>query len=56
MLAKSKDCKHLGSDNKCAIYAIRPDACSTFPAGSECCLSSREEEMGIVDGLGPEAA
>ena len=22
---------------------------STFPAGSECCLSSREEELGIVD-------
>jgi uncharacterized protein len=51
VLAKSKDCKHLGSDNKCAIYPIRPNACSTFPAGSECCLSSREEELGIVDGL-----
>ena len=43
-------CKHLGDDNRCGIYPIRPDACSTFPAGSECCLSSREEEMGIVDG------
>jgi hypothetical protein len=50
VLRKDKRCKHLGDDNKCAVYAIRPDACSTFPAGSECCLSSREEELGIVDG------
>lgn len=50
-LAKSKDCQHLMSDNKCAIYTLRPDACSTFPAGSECCLFSREEELGVVDGL-----
>jgi hypothetical protein len=52
VLARSKACKHLCSDNKCGIYEIRPNACSTFPVGSECCLSSREEEMGIVDGLG----
>jgi Fe-S-cluster containining protein len=51
VLSKSKACKHLCSDNKCGIYEIRPNACSTFPVGSECCLSSREEEMGIVDGL-----
>ena len=51
VLRKDKDCKHLAADNKCGIYAIRPDACSTFPVGSECCLSSREEEMEIVDGL-----
>jgi hypothetical protein len=50
VLRKDKNCKHLGGDNRCAIYSIRPDACSTFPAGSECCLSSREEELGIVDG------
>jgi Fe-S-cluster containining protein len=50
VLRKDKDCKHLARDNKCGIYAIRPDACSTFPVGSECCLSSREEEMQIVDG------
>src|SRR5437899_1027627 len=42
-LLRSKDCRHLMSDNKCAIYPIRPDACSTFPMGSECCLFSREE-------------
>jgi hypothetical protein len=49
-LRSDRGCRHLGSDNRCAIYPIRPDACSTFPAGSECCLSSREDEMGIVDG------
>jgi Fe-S-cluster containining protein len=49
-LSTDRRCRHLGGDNKCAIYAIRPSACSTFPPGSECCLSSREEELGIVDG------
>ena len=51
VLRKNKDCSHLGSDNRCGVYAIRPDACRTFPPGSECCLSSREEEMGLVDGV-----
>ena len=51
VLRKDKRCRHLADDNKCGIYDIRPDACSTFPVGSECCLSSREEEMGIVDGV-----
>src|SRR4051794_26158408 len=50
-LLRSKDCRHLGSDNKCGIYAIRPDACSTFPMASESCLFSREEELGVTDGL-----
>jgi Fe-S-cluster containining protein len=50
VLRKDKRCKHLADDNKCGIYQIRPDACSLFPVGSECCLSSREEEFGIVDG------
>ena len=50
-LLKSKDCRHLASDNKCGIYEIRPDACSSFPVGSEPCLFSREEELGVVDGL-----
>lgn len=49
-LAKSDDCLHLGRDNKCAIYTIRPDACRDFPMGSECCLYAREEELGITDG------
>ncbi len=51
LLRKDKRCKHLADDNKCGIYSIRPDACSTFPVGSECCLSSREEELDILDGL-----
>jgi Fe-S-cluster containining protein len=51
-LLKSKDCRQLMPDNKCAIYAIRPDACSTFPMASEPCLFSREEELGLVDGAG----
>jgi len=50
-LLRSKDCKQLGADNKCAIYSIRPDACSTFPVGSEPCMYSREEELGLVDGV-----
>jgi uncharacterized protein len=50
VLRRDKRCRHLGDDNRCGVYAIRPDACSTFPAGSECCLSSREEELGIMDG------
>jgi hypothetical protein len=50
VLRKDKRCKHLGEDYRCAIYSIRPDACSTFPPASECCLSAREEELGIVDG------
>jgi hypothetical protein len=53
VLRKDKGCKHLGGDNLCAIYPIRPDACRTFPPASECCLSSREEELGIFDGATP---
>lgn len=46
-------CRHLKRDNKCAIYTCRPDACSEFPAGSECCLYARAEELGIHDGVPP---
>jgi hypothetical protein len=53
VLRKDKGCKHLGADKRCAIYPIRPDACRTFPPASECCLSSREEELGIFDGATP---
>ena len=49
-LRKDKRCKHLADDNKCDIYALRPEACSTFPMGSEGCLFSREEELGIYEG------
>ena len=53
VLRKDKRCKHLADDNRCAVYALRPNACRTFPPASECCLSSREEEMGILDGATP---
>ena len=43
-------CTHLGAGNLCGIYEHRPNACRYFPAGSECCLFAREEELGIVDG------
>jgi len=54
-LLKSKDCRHLASDNKCGIYELRPSACSMFPVGSECCLFAREEELEVVDGLDEDA-
>jgi hypothetical protein len=50
VLRRDKRCKHLANDNRCGIYPVRPNACSTFPVGSECCLSAREAEIGIVDG------
>jgi len=49
-LLQSKDCRHLQADRRCGIYELRPGACRTFPQGSEGCLFSREEELGIVDG------
>jgi hypothetical protein len=48
-------CRNLGADNKCAIYTVRPDNCSAFVVGSECCLSAREDTLGIRDGLPDEA-
>ena len=36
------DCVHLGG-NDCGIYALRPDNCRAFPAGSEGCLGARAE-------------
>lgn len=50
-LLNNGSCKHLGRGNACNIYEIRPDACSEFPMGSECCLFAREEELGIYDGV-----
>jgi Fe-S-cluster containining protein len=43
-----KACVHLRG-TLCGIYAVRPDNCSLFPAGSEPCLGSRKEELDIVD-------
>ncbi len=55
VLLRNKDCKHLGHDNRCGIYELRPNACRSFPVGSECCLFAREDEMGLYDGLAPDA-
>lgn len=55
LLPETKRCRHLAKDNKCGIYTVRPDACSSFPVASECCLFARETELGIYDGLRPEA-
>jgi hypothetical protein len=44
-------CNQLGAHNACRVYSDRPDACRDFPPGSECCLFSREEELGIIDGV-----
>lgn len=51
-------CRNLGQDNKCGIYAIRPDNCSAFVVGSEACLAAREDTLHIRDGLaeGEDAA
>ncbi len=46
-------CRHLSKKNTCAIYDLRPDPCSEFPMGSECCLYAREEEMKLYDGVAP---
>jgi uncharacterized protein len=53
LLRENKHCRHLGGDNKCGIYTLRPDACRDFPVASECCLFARETELGISDGLPP---
>jgi Fe-S-cluster containining protein len=47
-------CRNLGADNKCAIYAIRPDNCAAFVVGSEACLAAREETLHLRDGLPAE--
>ncbi len=49
-LRANKRCHHLHRDNTCGIYADRPGACRDFPPASECCLFSREDELGITDG------
>jgi hypothetical protein len=46
VLTPDKRCKHLGRGNLCDIYEHRPNACRHFPPGSECCLFSRDEELG----------
>jgi len=53
--APSGRCQNLGHDNKCAIYALRPDNCSAFVVGSEACLAAREDTLKLRDGLEAEA-
>ncbi|MCC6552605.1 MAG: YkgJ family cysteine cluster protein [Polyangiaceae bacterium] len=48
-LAPSGRCQHL-EERACGIYPIRPDNCRSFVAGSEACLSAREDTLGIRDG------
>lgn len=43
-------CAQLGSDNRCAIYPLRPDNCRVFLVGSEACLAAREDTLGLRDG------
>ncbi len=48
--AKDGRCQLLAADKLCSIYEIRPENCRAFVAGSEACLSAREETLGLRDG------
>jgi Fe-S-cluster containining protein len=37
-------CCFLDGDNRCTIYASRPDVCGRFAAGSEQCQTSRQRQ------------
>lgn len=52
-LLPSKRCRHLEESNRCGIYELRPNSCSEFPMGSECCLFAREDVLGLHDGAAP---
>lgn len=43
ILAATKPCPFLGSDNRCSIYPTRPNSCVAFEAGSEQCQEVRRE-------------
>jgi hypothetical protein len=49
-LAPDGGCLQLRPDNRCSIYDIRPEMCRSFPPASECCLSTRADDLGIHDG------
>jgi Fe-S-cluster containining protein len=49
-LLPSKRCRHLEASNRCGIYELRPNSCSEFPMGSECCLFAREDVLDLHDG------
>jgi hypothetical protein len=55
-LAPDGGCLQLRLDKRCNIYDIRPEMCRSFPVGSECCLSSRADDLGIWDGARPSNA
>lgn len=55
-LLPSKRCRHLQTSNRCGIYELRPNSCSEFPMGSECCLFAREDVLGLHDGARPSDA
>jgi hypothetical protein len=55
-LAPDGGCIQLRLDKRCNIYDIRPEMCRSFPVGSECCLSSRADDLGIWDGARPSNA
>ncbi len=42
---KPKPCVHL-NNLRCTIYEVRPNMCRDFPAGTEQCLTSREDLYG----------
>lgn len=48
--AKDGRCQLLAPDKRCSIYAMRPDNCRAFVAGSEACLAAREDTLGLRDG------
>ncbi|MBN9162799.1 MAG: YkgJ family cysteine cluster protein [Myxococcales bacterium] len=52
-LLPNKRCRHLQRSNRCGIYEVRPNPCSEFPMGSECCLYAREDVLNLHDGLVP---
>jgi Fe-S-cluster containining protein len=43
LVGRDRRCAHLQASLACGIYAQRPFMCREFPAGSEQCLTSREE-------------
>jgi Fe-S-cluster containining protein len=51
---KTKACPHL-EGTRCGIYVVRPNMCREFPAGSEHCITSREERFS-GNGLGRNVA
>lgn len=46
IVPETSACVHLGADHRCGIYVARPAMCRDFLAGSEHCLTSREEKYG----------